>query len=280
MSQQFNRFARVDVGLQGGGGVRIEGLRVAFELVKTSLPRANELTVSIYNLSPSSRAQVEQIGARLVLSAGYTRDIIKTLAVGDVSSYETLTDGNGDRVTTLICGDGVRALRDTRIALSYMGGIAAQQIVTDISGAMALDSVDILADLSGGYRNGYSYSGQARGALDELASRFNFDWSIQNGELKILERRTADTRDVVVLTPQTGLIGSPAPLDDLGTAMAQNAQQAGLTVECQLQPRLYPASVVELRSRDYTGRYRIETVIHRGDTHGNDWRSELQVREL
>jgi hypothetical protein len=277
---QFDRFARIDIGLPGTQGVRIDRLRIAFEVVKTNLPQANELTISIWNMAPETRAQVERRENTVILSAGYNMDIIKTLAVGDVSAYDTKMDGQGDLVTTLICGDGVRALRDTRVNLSYAGEVSAQQIVNDLARALSLESVDVIANLSGAYRNGYSYSGRAAGSLDELASRFSFEWSVQNGELKILTRRTADTRDVVVLTPQTGLIGSPAPLDDVGTSMAQNAQEPGLAIECQLQPRIYPSGVVELQSRDYRGRYRVETVIHRGDTRGNDWRSELQVREL
>lgn len=277
---QFNRFAQVDIGAPGKAGVRITGLRISFEVTKTNLPGANALQVSIYNLSPETRAQVESRENRLILSAGYQQDIIGVLAIGDVQSYETVKDGSGDTVTTLICGDGVRSLRDTRVSLSYSGAVSASQIVTDIYNALALDSIDIIADLTGAYESGYSFSGRAADSLNELASRFLFDWSIQNNELKILPRRTADTREVVVLTPTTGLIGSPKPLDDTGVNLSQNAAAPGLTIECQLQPRLTPSGVVQLDSRDHSGQYRIETVVHRGDTGGENWRSEIQAREL
>lgn len=276
---QFNRVAVLDVGRPGEQGVRIEGLRMAFEISKSDKPTANTAQVSIWNLSDTTRSKLESLENQIILWAGYSEDVIKVLTVADIGSYNTTYEENGDKVTTLICADGGRALRDTRISLSYESGVAASDIVNDISNALGLDSVDILADLTGSYRRGYSFTGLAKDSLNELASRFDFDWSIQNAELKILPRREADTRDVVVLSPQSGLIGSPKSADDNKTNSSINLQQPGLIVECQLQPRIYPGSVIELQSREHNGVYRVETVTHTGDTRGLDWKSTLEVRK-
>ena len=276
---QFDRVAVVDIGRPGEQGIRISTLRLSFSVVKSDKPDANTAKVEIYNLSPDGRAQIESTENRMILSAGYLQDVIKVLAVGDVTSFYT-EQRNGDNITVIEAGDGIRALTDTRISISYEDGISAQAIVDDIANTLALEAVDNLADLTGTYRNGFTFAGQAKQALEELAHRFDFEWSIQNGVLQILPRREADTREIVVLTPDTGMIGSPQTMDDVGVNISDNKEQPGITLSCQLQPRLVPGGVVEVISRDYNGLYRITEVEHTGDTRSQSWTSTIKAREV
>ena len=277
---QFDRVAVVDIGRPGEEGIRIRNNRISFNVVKTDAPDANALKVEIFNLSPETRAQVESTENRLVLSAGYAQDTIKVLAVGDVTSFYTESNGSGDMITVIEAGDGIRALTDTRVSISYEDGIAALDIVTDIADSLGVDAVDNLADLTGTYRNGYTFAGQAKQGLDELAKRFDFDWSIQNSILQLLPRRTADEREVVVLSPETGLVGSPRPMDDVGANISANQEEPGIMLTCQLQPRLVPMGVVEVISRDYNGLYRITEVEHTGDTRSQSWLSTVKARSI
>ena len=276
---QFDRVAVVDIGRSGEQGIRVSALRLSFSVVKSDKPDANTARVEIYNLSQDSRAQIESTDNRMILSAGYLQDVIKVLAVGDITSFYT-EQRNGDNITVIEAGDGIRALTDTRISISYEEGISAQSIVDDIANALTLEAVDNLADLTGTYRNGFTFAGQAKQALEELAHRFNFEWSIQNGVLQILPRREADTREIVVLTPETGMIGSPQAMDDVGVNISENKEQVGITLSCQLQPRLVPGGVVEVISRDYNGLYRITEVEHTGDTRSQSWTSTIKAREV
>lgn len=275
---QFDRVAVVDIGRAGESGLRLSSHRITFRVVKTDGGDANTLTIELYNLSRDSRAQIESTENKVVLSAGYSMDTVRVLAVGDVTSYHTDERG-GNVVTTIEAGDGIRALTDTRVSISYDEGVSALSIVEDVAASLAVEAVDNLADLSGAYRNGYTFSGQAKHALDELAKRFDFDWSIQNGVLQLLPRREADTREIVVLTPETGMIGSPQTMDDTGANIGANQQAAGVTVTCQLQPRFVAGGVLELQSRGFNGAYRITEIEHSGDTRGQAWTTTIKARE-
>lgn len=275
---QFLRQAELIVG-KNRSGVSVKDLRLSFEVTKSIEAEINEIMVNVFNLSAEKRHQIESLENKILLKAGY-KDDVRNLAFGDVTRFETKFDAGGDIVTTLFCGDGSEILRESRVSISYRTRTPITLIFSDVINQMNLDSVRFVDILSGSAQNGYVFSGLAKDCLNELASRFNFEWSIQNNELRILRQRGFDPTEKVILSPESGLIGSPRPLDDLETFSRLDRKKPGVLVKCQLQPRLIPGGIFALKSQNSNGVFRVEKVSHRGDTKANDWFSEVEGREL
>ena len=109
------------------------------------------------------------------------------------------------------------------------------------------------------------------------------DWSIQDGKVQMVPRKGYLPGEAVVLTHETGLVGSPEQTQD------------GITVRCLLNPRLRVGGRIKLNNAqvkamqsplkqaagqqaprmDADGFYRILKVEFRGDTRGNDWYADL-----
>lgn len=274
----FNRKAEIIVGPYGEEGALITGHHFAFNVVKTQDAKANTMNVQVYNCAPDTARLFETTDNTVIVNAGYFLDV-RQLAAGDITRGTTRLNGV-DRVTDALCGDGLRPLSNTRVSLSYDGAVNAEQIIGDISKQFGLELRDTTADLSGKFRSGWAFVGPAKEAMTSLANRFDLDWSIQNNEIQITDRRGVNTQDAVLLSPQTGLIGFPEPLDDDREDDKKSKEPPGLTINCLLNPLLEPSGVVVLRTRDYDdAEYRIRRVEHNGDTSGGDWKTTIEVVE-
>lgn len=275
---QFNRTASVSVGPAGQQGIELSRNRIAFRVYKDVTGDSNEASVEVYNLSKDSEARFQETENTVVLRAGYGNET-SIIAVGDISATQ-VRNQYPDIVTEVSIGDGLRALRDTRVSLSYRGGVSARSIIADIRSALEVDNRPTDADLSGTYRQGYSFTGRAREALDDVTARFGLSWSIQNGGLQIATRGEPVKGTAPLISPGTGMLGSPQRKDSLGSDLSAAKKRPGLIVRSLLLPRIEPESRVIIESRDVDRtEYRVLTVEHNGDTRGSDWTTQLEVVE-
>ena len=72
----------------------------------------------------------------------------------------------------------------------------------------------------------------------------------------------------VVLSPQTGLIGSP-----------EKGTKNTIKMRSLIIPDLVPGRQVILKSRHMSGNFRVERAEFKGDTASNDWYVDLTCRE-
>lgn len=274
----FNRVAQVIAGPYGQDGVLIEGLDVSFSVVKTDDPKVNIMDVKVYNAAPSTRQLLETTENTVIINAGYFGNVLQ-LAAGDITKGSTVMSGV-DRVTSALCGDGLRALSTKRVSLSYDGAVSAQQIISDISLALGIKVQETDADLSGKFRSGWAFVGPAKDAMTSIAKRFGLDWSVQNEEIQVTTRRGVNTKEAVLITPETGLIGHPEPLDDTREDNVDAKELPGLRIMTLLNPLYEPGGVVVLRAKGYDdAEFRVKRVEHNGDTRGSAWHSTLEVVE-
>ena len=264
-------------------GVRIENLRIRFDITKTIRSEANTARITVYGLSDDTRNVIEGTEDRVRLFAGYEQD----------TGLELLFDGSITRVqhdisppnvtTTLETGDGIDVLRNTRVNLSYDAGVPARQIIDDLSDELGVTVREILEDSDRGddsYLGGFSFGGAAESALDRVTDRVGAQWSIQNGEIQVIGRGEALDREAVVLTPGTGLLATPEKLDNVTEALSEEQDIPGWRLRSLLNPKLEPGRIVEVESRVVEGRFVIQSVDHSGDTRGANWESVCEVIEL
>ncbi|AWH88019.1 phage protein [Limnobaculum parvum] len=310
----FDRVAELIVGEANGNAVIINDLRFSFSIEKDNDKSTNKLTLKVYNMNKQTRSVVERVNNNVILKAGYKNDIgAVTIFTGSVVSAWTISVGN-DIITELSVRDGILPLRDTKISLSYMKGTSALSILDDVMASFAIPVKPLPKNLIDKfYSGGYSFCGKAEGAMSEICNYLGLTWSIQNNEIQILDKNRPFGDEIVVLTPENGLINIPERIIDAtrkksqgdssppsGMVLSESLKEGehfqidGYKVNCLLQPRIYPGCYVGLESnvllldplidssntRRPRAFFRAETVVHRGDTHEDDWLTECQLKAI
>lgn len=274
MTSLFRRVARVTV-----GEVQVEALRVQFRVVKTLRPEPNTAEVAISNLSPDTRRKMLTSNVPVRIEAGYENageSTVQQLFLGDMRFGGHTREG-ADWVTKLQAGDGEKTFRAAKINESFAKGVRKAKVLEAAAKAMKVDFKAAVSKFkSAGFKagmdefaKGLSLDGSAAKELTKLLEPAGYTWSIQDGELQVLaEKETVG--DAIVLSPDTGLVGSPE---------ADNSD-GYVKVRSLLHPELRPGRRVSLESESFRGAYRIDRAEFRGDTHGADWYSELELVPL
>lgn len=260
--------------IEGAMGFELSNLDCAFQVKKNLKPEPNTCELKVYNLSRDTR-RVLEISKKLVLrlEAGYP-DAVAQLFLGEVRSAHTHREG-ADLVTEISTGDSEKELQKARIQLSVGPKVPAQVALTAIArtlgvglGNVAPAAAKLAAKGKTIFGPGTVIQGSAAQALTDFCRSADLEWSIQDGVLQILDRAKALDDKAVLLSPDTGLIGSPT-VDNKGV----------LQVTALIQPDLRPGRKIDLRSESFKGGYRIEECEYTGDTSGADWSVKMSCKK-
>lgn len=211
-------------------------------------------------------------------------------------TYGFTRDAGTDCITTLDLADGTTAMRDSYCSLSYAPGTSAKTIIQRCANEMGVPVVygDDVGELES-YQNGYSYIGQADGALTEICNALGLSWSIQNNILNIILAGGTSTNRGLVFSPQSGLVGvperivqaeyksnksNPKKTQKERTKKEKPRKKAGWKINTLLVPSVNPADMVKVESKWITGWFRVEKVSHRGDYNGTNWGSMMELIEV
>ena len=302
----FDRVASLVIGQEGKQGKELAGLRFAFSIQKGATKSPNKCTLRVWNAAPETRRQIEAIGNVLVLKAGYKQDLgAVQIFAGDVTRALTLREGP-DWITELEMQDGLAEFRDGKASISFGKGVAAPTVLRDIAGRFGLPVRSFPAGVeSRQYPSGFAFVGRVRDAMDKACQYLGLEWSIQNREIQIVKKGGVFQKRAIVLSPDSGMVGSPMlesktmtdkaaakegitskqkgvretlKRDDNGT-MKRVLHVDGYKVKSLLQPTIEPGGYVQIKSVGIDGQFfRVEEVVHSGDTHGQDWQTELTLR--
>jgi hypothetical protein len=290
MAQLYGRIARVLISLPsgsfsdtdptqntliiGGDDPNVVALRIVGKLTKTTQKAPNTGELTIYNLAPTTRAKLQQKGLRVIIEVGYVSTGLPRIFVGDIRTVDHLRDGNGDLRTVLKLGDGERAVRYARASESFAAGTSVGDVVRYCANAMglALGNVEAqAARLSTPFYHGWTVHGAASSELARVLRAVGFSYSIQDGAIQILAPGETVSQSIPMVSPQTGLIGSP----EMGSAEKKDKPQA-LKFKALLMPEARPGGRVHVKSERYDGIFKTRKVDHSFDTMGGDWYSDYE----
>lgn len=261
-------------------GVSITDLRVALKIKKTLKKEPNTCEVSIWNLAATTRAKMQSVGERFIVEAGYQGTIAQIFS-GSSSYIDHAHDGP-DWVTKVQANDG-----EIPLAQLVKGSFAKGTSVATVFGALAKqtgfdasDAINFVKNtVTAQFTKGYTAHGKASVELERILAGHGLGFSVQSGKLQVLPTNTTatDNAPVVVLSAQTGLIGSP----EHGSPPAKG-KPALLKAKSLLQPNLKPGSKVQIKSLAYPAGplFQVVTVEHSGDTKGGDWYSVVELTPL
>lgn len=264
MTTYFNKRVRVVVGVAGQEGVELTGLRVAFKVRKQDLSSPNTAEVSVWGLDQETRELTRIPNTLVQIFAGYG-DLAPLIFLGAVTRSETQRDGV-EVVTKLESGKPTPAV--SPLGKTFSG----QQVLKDMLGeaagglqAIGLD-LDKVPDTPINAPRGVTLSGDPYKVLNRLTRANNLDWTIEDGIVRVLPRGQGTSQTAVLLTPRTGLVGSPRPVQ---MQAGGQAARAAVEIKSLLNGELNIRRVVSLAEVDeMAGWYLIRSVSHDGDTHG------------
>lgn len=261
------------------GSVDVSQMDLSFQAMRSTKREPNTAEVKIYNLSRSTRSAIESLDSpRLVLRAGYEGDgdDAPVLFVGDTRRVFTEADGV-DVITTLQARDGGRLYQAARINKAYGPGTPVVNVVRDVVDAMGIGKGNleefsaryVLRNGTDTFPDGYVASGPVRVVLNNLVRGAGLRWSIQNNSLQLMFRRTPLQTRATLISSDTGMVGSPT-----------KGEKRTVSVTTLLLPGLDPGRRVSLQSRIVEGEFEVKRVEYIGDTRGNDWYANLQLRAI
>lgn len=207
--QLFNRVVRLTIGL-GKEALVITGLRVVAKTHKTQTPGPATAEVSVYNLNKDHRAALKQRGIKILLEAGYS-NTLGAIFSGNAFFIDHVHTGP-DVVTKIQLMDGGGPYAFNRLVQSWGPGTAVSTVATALVAALgpqASGTAAVIASIPGAFQRGYSVQGAASKELTTLLGRRGYIWRFQDGAVRVLQKGGSTQETAVLLTPSTGLVGSP-----------------------------------------------------------------------
>jgi len=282
----FNRIASVELTPFNNTSViarRIDKLRISFIIEKFNNIELNTAKIEISNMSDLTRSDIEETQQIVLLRAGYLSG----------SGEEILFTGNSTRIysedatpninTFIEAQDGEKALSESKVNLSFAENVSTKVILREILKKIPIANKIVRESELPNKKliEGFSFIGSAKVALKKMTDSLDLTASVQNNELVLFKNGTSDDTDVFVVTPKTGLIGRPEKLDELSKEGKKTTKRTGLLIRSLLLPRVVPGNRIQISSAEINPRstYTVHKATHKGDTHGNDFLTELEVFE-
>ena len=260
-SVQFDRVCRLILG-KDGSGIDFSGMRITFSIKKTSDAKANEAKIELYNLSPEHAQMLMEQWKDILLVAGY-KGSEQMIFTGQIRQVTRKVQGT-DRILTIESGDGDKAMQKGKVNKTHKKGYTDTQIAKDCQDGMSIPTAhqDPLPQKQ--HSRGKTISGSAAKNLSKIAMKHDVQWSIQDGQLLMLQGKNTRPNATFLINSATGLLGSPEETED------------GVRVSTLLNPAYLIGGYTVIESIDYNGAMRIESIEHTGDTHSSDWSSKLE----
>ncbi len=277
----FIRNVEVTIGPRGGEGIKINELKIAFEIEKTDMPESNTAKVQIYNLSKETHDKISVAGNHCTLKAGYTDETITAILFGDVVKGSRQKSGN-DYVTEIEVKDGRVAVMAGQVSVSYAKKTDVLTIVQDLIAAIGLPSKGTeLIPSDAKYRGGFSDIGQAADILRKVLNKYELRYTIQNEMIYILKGGEVTESSGLLLTPESGLLTIPQPISDK-TEETDTEKEAvnKWSFKTMLFPQLIPGAACKVESSAITTEMKITKAKFVGDNWSADFAIEIEAEVL
>lgn len=278
LQQLFLRRAVIKlVNLKTRDSIKVEGLRIRFDVTKSNSSKPNDGSVEIFNLNedvrkfcevpPEVDGKVPKDGLYIEISAGYqalTRQIFAGYASGG-SEYQS-----PDWISKFKLVDGKTEIRTGTFEKSYKAGTPIQTVIMDVVRKLDLPLGYIKSPITNDVvQHGLALSGPIKDILDNFSLKYNFYWSIQSGTVQIMASDESLPGTAVVISPTTGLLSRPL------------RTEKGLEFDTLLIPHLKPGGLIRLQNNlSYNGLVTVNSVQFSGDTSEGDFKCHIESKVL
>lgn len=271
-------------------------LRCTFSIEKVALSTANYAEITIYNLTNDTETAIVKSGVRVIVEAGYGG--FTDAAEGEQATpkqYGKIFDGeiiqalrsredNVNYLLTLVCLDGDSFLNNNILKSTLSAGVNQRQIVEHVTSqaTKTTEVARVSPELSTQkLPRGKVFFGRPRDYLNDIARDNGANFWVDDGQVYIAKPTDVPINEAIVLTPKTGLIGTP------------QQTQEGVSLKCLLNPAVRLMSMIKIDNSyireakfrigqipsmlDQDGQYQVYKLRHVGDTRGDEWYTEIDA---
>lgn len=280
----FERIAYVEVTTNTGASITIRDLRIIFEVKKIEGKDPNTSTIEIFNLAEQTRNTIRDLGKNITLFAGYVQENgAELLFTGDITSISHIVS-KPDVITRIDASDGKASVDKAKISISQAEKTSGRLVLERILAQFDIgNNLTQITFENKTYQSGYAFTGSAKQALNSITKFLNLTWSVQNNEIKLIPFDSNDNTGIILVSPTSGLIGSPQRLagESRKAKGLTKALKPGWRIHALLLPSVNPLGRIALQSNEVetSTEFVVNNVLHNGDTHGRDWNSSIEVRE-
>ena len=240
--------------------------------------------VTIYNLSDDSINQIKKDGYCIV-NAGYKHMGNKgNVLSGDIEEVTTTWQGL-DKETKIKVTDGGKKWRKAKISKTYKENTNASTIMRDCINIMGYEIVELKPKNDKVYKLGKTVNGFCSDILKMLVKDTESKMFVNKNRI-IIRNQEKGTKTGFVLSPETGLIGSPTlNKDDTGDKSSDVDTDKGKKenkeekktweVTCLLNPKIETDSIIQVKSKVLNGTFRVIK-----GKHTKDFETVLTVEEV
>ncbi len=224
--------------------------------------------IELYNLAPETE-QVFKHGEEMVLRAGYQGDIGIVMA-GEIRHVRAFDEG-ADRICEIEVHDTSDAYQGAEISESYVPGTTGSQILERVISMSGLERGKILLVRDAVYPEGRSVDGTIKDVIKKIAEDCKSEVTVANGTIHVLPH-DGHYDEAVLLSPKTGLIGSPKRIED-----DDESSSVLWEAESLLNYRIRAGTLVQVESKQVNGLFAVESGSHVSD--GNEFKTVMQLAE-
>lgn len=260
----------------------ISGLSIEFNIARNLKAESNTAEFTINNLSETSRRTLQTVkgGVTVKFLAGY-KPKPSLLFLGKLREVTSARQG-ATWVTKVSSGDGDGKSGHVSFSIGPGGSLAKAiertigELQQGIGNALsAVKGGEFLSGTGATFPRGAVVHGRADVELDRLLRSMGKTYSVQNGDVQILDNGKATNQTAHVVSQENGLVGSPeigAIKNAAGTSVRNSVKFRSL-----LTGEIFPGRQVKIESSLVSGFYRVQEAVYSGQSHGPDWYVDVQA---
>lgn len=288
----FNRQYRVFIGKSGSTGKEIgrpnestgRTIRCQFSCEVGESSSSNTGKITLWNLSDETLNLLEQEDCAIELRAGYGSDL--PIIMGGSLTYCITSRSGADQQTEIEFEDGFTSMRDATVSFGYSGTVNGRKIAEDAAAEMGCEIKFSNSVVLSDFVN-FAFVGSGKTLLDRICNHSKARWSMQNGIIQVCAPGEPLNTAAYVLSAETGMIDSPKPVyessstsDSTGQNSTNRKAKKGIEVQYLLNGHIQIDDMVKVKSRRYSGDYRVSKIKFSGDTEGGEWICTAQLVEV
>ena len=276
----------------------IEKLKIDFSIsLLQSVAAGDENFIKLYNLSDRTQSFIKDQGQTVKLLAGYDNQLA-TIFEGTLTQMHTerektrtesvshavvTTREASNIVTTLLLGNQTFNIAHAFFSKSYAGFVSVKTIINEaiVSYQLNHQGLDILPQTQ---LFNFSWDGRTKDLFDFLLKPAEIEWFVENSVIKFVKLGQSITEDVILLSPETGLINIPTKTDK------------GVSIKTLLNTQITLGSKVEIvlnasttttdgrrtnqLMRELNGLYKVIEITHKGSSYDGEMITFLEAVAL
>ncbi|MDQ0202471.1 baseplate hub protein [Pectinatus haikarae] len=274
--------------------VDVSMLKCIFQTQQVYGTAASLCTLTIYNMNAKSEGDVIKEGFQIAIEGGYQEGQYGEIFTGDIVQVIRNRESGVDYKLEIIAIKGILMFDTNHVRSTIAAGSTPREIVNAV--AKSADKKITVGNISNNLSNQALPRGKVLfgtpGKYYRDICRFNDAafWAGEDDKLiikKVIDEIPSD--QVLVLTPMTGLVGTPQYGDD------------GIHIKILLDCRVKLQSMIKIDNEliqrqllnidisgkgnnnqlpqqsqfDVDGEYEVKSIVHSGDTWGDTWTTEV-----